>query len=489
MAEAQHKTLNVEYRTSNIIIESCLIFLLIFTPLALGTVQPWSIFIMRLTVIVALAAWLTKLLFQPITKNQELRTKLERRTLNVELFLLLFLIVALISTLNSIYKHTSIETFANILCYASVFFLIIHNTRTNKLIQPINVERRTSNVERNKLIHRLTTAILFTSLILGVYGLLQYFHILELTPRVTPLRVSSTYYNSNHYAGYLAMVTPIPVALFLFSPLSWKTPLYATLSILLIINLALSYSWGSVAFGIAVIFLIIMRIRQSKRKVLATAVALVVLVFFALLGALVMLGPTPQLPQATLGERYTRMAQIANPSLFGRLFMYKKTIPLILDHPLLGTGPGTFIYAFTRYRPPGLNLFWNYAHNDYLQIASEMGFSGLTFFLIFVIISLVKGLSGIGKSTLSFNKTNDTTMHTKNQTNQTNQMNQMNQTNQTNQTAILGAWTGILAALLHSILDGNLSVVPANALHFYVLLGVLMGSFRYCKSGKRELNL
>ena len=169
------------------------------------------------------------------------------------------------------------------------------------------------------------------------------------------------------------MITPIPVALFLFSPLSWKTPLYAALSILLIINLALSYSWGSVAFGIAVIFLIIMRIRQSKRKALATAIAIAILASFALLGALVMLGPTPQLPQSTLEERYTNMAKIAHPSLFGRLFMYKNEIPLILDHPILGTGPGTFIYAFTQYRPLGLNLLWNYAHNDYLQIASEIG--------------------------------------------------------------------------------------------------------------------
>ena len=48
--------------------------------------------------------------------------------------------------------------------------------------------------------------------------------------------------------------------------------------------------------------------------------------------------------------------------------------------------------------------------------------------------------------------------------------------NQMNKTTILGAWTGILAALLHSILDGNLSVVPANALHFYVLIGLLMVS-------------
>ena len=51
------------------IIESCLIFLVVFTPLALGTVQPWSIFIMRITVVVALIAWLLEVLFQPTTNN------------------------------------------------------------------------------------------------------------------------------------------------------------------------------------------------------------------------------------------------------------------------------------------------------------------------------------------------------------------------------------------------------------------------------------
>ena len=43
----------------------------------------------------------------------------------------------------------------------------------------------------------------------------------------------------------------------------------------------------------------------------------------------------------------------------------------------------------------------------------------------------------------------------------------------------LGIWTGILAALLHSLLDGNLSVVPANALHFYILIGLLLVSMNF----------
>ena len=45
-----------------------------------------------------------------------------------------------------------------------------------------------------------------------------------------------------------------------------------------------------------------------------------------------------------------------------------------------------------------------------------------------------------------------------------------------NRPTIFGIWTGILSALLHSILDSNLSIVPANALHFYVLTGLLIAS-------------
>lgn len=415
--------MSLEHRTLNIIIESCLMFLVIFTPLALGTTQPWSVFIMRITVVVALLAWLLKLFstihHSPFTIHDS------------PLFIpiLIFLSIAVISTITSSYKWTSLNILTNLFVYVAIYFLIVNNLKSKKQVR------------------RLIAAILFTSLILGIYGLLQYFNILRLTPSITiPRRVSSAYYNSNHYGGYLAMITPIPVALFLFSRLSWKTPLFAALSILLLINLALSYSWGSVAFGVGVIFLIIMRVRLSKRRILATAIAIGVLASLAVLGALIMLGPTSQLPQSTWAARYTRMAEIANPSVFIRLFMYGKTIPLVLDHPLLGTGPGTFIYAFTPYRPPDLSVLWNYAHNDYLQIASEMGLIGLAAFLFLVIAALTKGFKAL-KSTSSFKRT-----------------------------IILGASAGILSILVHGLLDANLSVVPANILHFYTIMGLLMAS-------------
>jgi len=101
--------------------------------------------------------------------NVEHRTLNEKR--NVELFLLLFLLIALISTLTSIYKRESIETFANLLTHASVFFLIIRNIRTDKPAQPINQQTNQptnrSADSTDQPIFRLTLFLIFAIIILA----------------------------------------------------------------------------------------------------------------------------------------------------------------------------------------------------------------------------------------------------------------------------------------------------------------------------------
>jgi O-antigen ligase len=59
----------------------------------------------------------------------------------------------------------------------------------------------------------------------------------------------------------------------------------------------------------------------------------------------------------------------------GRLETYKATLRLIADHPWLGTGQGTFGYAFPIYRSANASLFgvWDMAHNTLLEIAADMG--------------------------------------------------------------------------------------------------------------------
>jgi O-antigen ligase len=79
-----------------------------------------------------------------------------------------------------------------------------------------------------------------------------------------------------------------------------------------------------------------------------------------------------------------------------RLSVYHAVLRLILDHPWLGTGLGTFAWTFPSYRPSDITAWgvWDRAHNTLLEIASEQGvpFASLVLCALFVIFaSLVYG--------------------------------------------------------------------------------------------------
>lgn len=66
----------------------------------------------------------------------------------------------------------------------------------------------------------------------------------------------------------------------------------------------------------------------------------------------------------------------------------RDTWVLIQDQLLLGTGAGTYYTAYPQYKRGDVNLYYNHAHNDYLQFLAEHGFIGVAFLLGFVILSL-----------------------------------------------------------------------------------------------------
>jgi len=54
-----------------------------------------------------------------------------------------------------------------------------------------------------------------------------------------------------------------------------------------------------------------------------------------------------------------------------------------LARPVLGSGPGTFALAYQEYRPPSVlpdYMYVNVAHNDYVEVAVEMGWPGFCLF-------------------------------------------------------------------------------------------------------------
>ncbi|MEK7790465.1 MAG: O-antigen ligase family protein [Deltaproteobacteria bacterium] len=90
-----------------------------------------------------------------------------------------------------------------------------------------------------------------------------------------------------------------------------------------------------------------------------------------------------------------------------RFVMWKNTVSMISDHPLLGVGIGNFNLIYHHYVTPEdryrIPEDWNYyyvrqAHNEYLQIFSELGIIGIFLFFVF--------LGWILKSSISYLRKN-----------------------------------------------------------------------------------
>lgn len=73
------------------------------------------------------------------------------------------------------------------------------------------------------------------------------------------------------------------------------------------------------------------------------------------------------------------------------------------DEPFKGTGPSTFLFNYTAYKPSEINLtsFWNLrfdtAYNEYLQVLATLGLLGVLAFGFFSVMILIMGWNGLSK--------------------------------------------------------------------------------------------
>ncbi len=69
---------------------------------------------------------------------------------------------------------------------------------------------------------------------------------------------------------------------------------------------------------------------------------------------------------------------------------------MIAANPWLGTGPGTYMHAFSRYQPQETaGKVVNHAHNDYLELAAEIGLPGLLAALWCIAALLSSAIAGL----------------------------------------------------------------------------------------------
>ncbi|MFC1495571.1 O-antigen ligase family protein [Thermodesulfobacteriota bacterium] len=385
-------------------------FLLIFTPLARGSVQLWAISAIELTTLLALSIFL-------IDKTLKGQWQWIKTPLDWPIVCLTAL--CLLSSVFSQHRQTSFWSFILLLNYLTIFYLTIYLFQTRAQLRT------------------LIYIIIGVATFLAVFGLFKRFGVNPFPwwdygdIRYIPYRLSSTYGNANHLAGYLEMAVPLLLGLFMLGYRKGTRLLlfYITMLILTALILSLSRSgWTSTLIGLIFMSVVLLRSKYFiyKKSVIGGIIGFVVL-------TLVILASTPVV------ERIRTLEEASEaPSLAGRARVWKGIIKEIKDYPLLGTGPGTFSTVFTQYQPAGQAVRYNYAHNDYLHFISETGV-----FLMPIIIWMIIALYRKG-----FKKIKNPSRLVRGTT--------------------LGAMAGITALLFHSIVDFNLHI-PANAILFTIL--------------------
>lgn len=240
--------------------------------------------------------------------------------------------------------------------------------------------------------------ILLSSVIYGLYGVLQVFHldVIHWTSFGAE-NIYSTLSNPDEYAGQIALVLPLAMA-FLF--LGIRRVWFGLLALILGTALFFTRSKaGLLATVIALGFFGVglwlegRKIVLNFRKVAALVLLLGVILIVVLYGCL-------HLFSAGLPQPFSSLLTLDQGSLGIRFFMWQSALDLIKDGWFLGHGPGSFRIL----SPMAQSHVWQakfgagvltpfmdvhdeaYAHNDFLQMASEGGLVALGFFLWFVAV-------------------------------------------------------------------------------------------------------
>jgi O-antigen ligase len=311
---------------------------------------------------------------------------------------------------------------------------------------------------------RLTKAIVITGLGEALYGLVQYLtgwqRIFGYEKKYDLQEATGTYINRNHYAGFLEMVLPLAFALAFYE--LWKLHKKSGTGIRKSRQFVAMPGVHKVVVWFAIAVVISAGLFYSRSRMgIASAFLSTTLVFVLAWGkrlygrtGLIMCGVFVGLSISLIGwlgaesvvERFQNVAQEYPTTDHNRLSIWRDTFHLIGQHPWIGTGLGTFPLAYTAVQTTFLDGFVNHAHNDYLELASDIGIPAA--------VALAGCFLWLFIRTVRTSRSPDTHFE---------------------RFLSLGCAGSLLAILLHSLADFNF-YIPANALVFASILGISMSA-------------
>ncbi len=295
--------------------------------------------------------------------------------------------------------------------------------------------------------------IILTGVFESFYGILEFFsghrHILHLEGKELMSSVMGTFINRNYFAGYLLMVIPLSVG-FLLAREAGQSVSFAAWR-----RRLASLDGKTILLGFGVILMILGLLFSASRMGILSLLLSFTLISFLFKGH----RPGQRFSRTTgliFGLAVLWGAWIGLDAVISRFFtasedfqirwmFWANTAQILKDFPLFGSGLGTFAQIFPMYRSFHLRGIATHGENDFLQLASESGLIGfgLLFFLfLFLFIKVLTGIRSLPHAAPHRN-------------------------------LAIGGLVGILALMFHSLVERNLQV-PANALLFTFLWALVL---------------
>ena len=441
------------------------ISVLIFSPLAFGTVEPWSLTIMESLSFLALFLFLAG----NIRRKEALY---ETPGIIPLLCLLIFMwlqllplppdVVRIISPgTYDIYRDTifidepmgwislSINRKATLMEFFRIASYTVFYVLTVQLFTKKEIFKKT-----------VTILIIFASL-LALFATLQHFlpndkiyWVRKLTQEGNPF---GPYVNRNHYAGLMEMMLPLVLGLFLFykphaTYKSFRDKIteifnkqrtnihillgFSAVLIATSIFLTLSRS-GIVSLCISMIFFAVLFLARGANKGKG---AVIIVIFVLIILSVSWFGWAPII------ERFERIKNTQGEIAEMRAAIWKDSVNIIRDFPLTGTGFGSFVNIYPKYRTISGDAIAEHAHNDYIELVSDGGGVALFLCIWFLLAIFYKSFRLFLKRREMYSIY-----------------------------LFIAAIAGIMSILFHSLTDFNLHI-GANGLYFFFLAGLAVSA-------------
>ncbi len=263
-------------------------------------------------------------------------------------------------------------------------------------------------------------------------------------------RASGFYICPNHLAGLLEMLGLLALGFACWARGKvWQRVLAIYGVVICVGGIAITGSRGayvSTVIGLVVFSFLSLRVirRTNRRKfgrLLAATIAGCTLIVVG--AAYLMLYST---------SLKSRLGQIYDPGNM-RLQLWEAALRQFALAPAFGTGSGTYLYFGRQLRDASVQGDPIHVHSDYLEMLAEYGIAGVCVIFFFLAAHLRRGWLGI--RSILFRK-----------------LLPAKRTKSSELACVIGAFSAVVALLVHSVVDFNLHI-PANTLLVAFLFGIL----------------